>query len=458
MKMPLIKKEHIQNFLKSNWQIIAFLVLLGYFLVRTAYFALALHKGISPDELYHLGISDLYSKSLLIPSNNIDSFYYGVVTDVPYLFHLIMGKIAFLNFTKVPDYIILRFVNILLSLGTILFTYKLGKIIFKNKLVQIALVLVMTNTLMFTFLSSAVSYDNLVNLLAVLSIYQLVKFIKDKNAINLILLLLFISLGSLTKSAFLPLALILVLIAGFKILYKKTRPFFKNSLIEIKRFNGKQIAVSLITIFFLVLAGILYVGNLVSYKAPTPSCAQVLTHEQCLHNAIYKRGLDFAQNDMPAQNPVNPIRYIPAWAKRIEMRIFGIMGHRNMIKPFEEVTLYNILFGLSIVLLLVNIKKLYKDERFKTYIVIFVVALFYILVLMYLQNYPSYLKSGDPARALQGRYIFPVITPLYILFLFPFDRYLKRKILAGLLLITAAVFIYGDFVYFLLNVPTSWFG
>jgi apolipoprotein N-acyltransferase len=69
-----------------------------------------------------------------------------------------------------------------------------------------------------------------------------------------------------------------------------------------------------------------------------------------------------------------------------------------------------------------------------------------------------YLKRGYPALALQGRYIFPVIVPFYILLIY-FLNLLKPKWLRVLLFVFLIIlFVLGCWVFFFANVDPDWFG
>jgi hypothetical protein len=80
------------------------------------------------------------------------------------------------------------------------------------------------------------------------------------------------------------------------------------------------------------------------------------------------------------------------------------------------------------------------------------------LVLLIVQNYDMYLKRGYPALALQGRYIFPVIVPFYILLVFFLNKikpkWLRAAVFAGLTIL----FVIGCWIFFFRNVDVSWFG
>jgi hypothetical protein len=77
---------------------------------------------------------------------------------------------------------------------------------------------------------------------------------------------------------------------------------------------------------------------------------------------------------------------------------------------------------------------------------------------MYYVNYDGYLYSATPRAGLQGRYIFPVIGPIYALSCFNLLRLFPgRRLRLAIALAAAFVFIALDFPYFLVHVTPEWF-
>ncbi|MEI6703650.1 MAG: hypothetical protein WCL71_08970, partial [Deltaproteobacteria bacterium] len=73
-------------------------------------------------------------------------------------------------------------------------------------------------------------------------------------------------------------------------------------------------------------------------------------------------------------------------------------------------------------------------------------------------NFGSYLYYGTPGITLQGRYLFPVIAPVYVLMchylLILFRAEYLRLTVA---LATALLFVASDFPYFLMHATPKWF-
>ncbi|HYA13620.1 MAG TPA: hypothetical protein VEF33_04695, partial [Syntrophales bacterium] len=183
--------------------------LLAYFGTRLLFFALEISPAIPPDETTHFGICRIFSKVFLLPENTSESYQYGLVTNIPWLYYWIMGKLLFLNFFGIPDLVFLRLLNIPLAFGTVCYTWRLLRLLTDDRLTQLLLIVAMTNTMMFSFLSASVSYDNLTNLLAVMSVYYLFAFFRERSGVMLLISCFCQLVGCLTKITILPLILIL---------------------------------------------------------------------------------------------------------------------------------------------------------------------------------------------------------------------------------------------------------
>lgn len=80
----------------------------------------------------------------------------------------------------------------------------------------------------------------------------------------------------------------------------------------------------------------------------------------------------------------------------------------------------------------------------------FGIILFYSLVLFY-QNYNSELTYGFKQIAIQGRYIFPVIGLIYVLFTYTLGQVKNTPIKIISLLIIIALFLIGGPIKFIIR-------
>ena len=216
------KKINIYNFIL----IAIFAIFLGF----TIYLAFNIKMGISSDSWYHLRVSQKYSETFGIAKNQPDTYQWRDIEHIPYMYFWINGR--FLNLNSITfhfnEVVLLRIVNIIYSLGTLVGTYLLSREFFKKKTLQLLPVFLLSSTLMFLFLSSSINYDNLGNLFSVLSLLFFIRAIKDKgNWKNVFLMLIMLCLGALTKYTVLPLAFILVLLT-FIYIIKNWKSYRQN--------------------------------------------------------------------------------------------------------------------------------------------------------------------------------------------------------------------------------------
>jgi len=177
-----------------------------YFALRLCYFVPTIDHYVPPDEITHLGISLIYQKSLLLPENSPETFQLGLVTNIPYLYYFLMGKLANLNVLPIHDLFFLRLINALFGILTIFFAHNWMKLLTNNRIAHTLFIIMLTNTLMFTFLCASINYDNLLNLISAMSLYYLFSFFERRNPASLMIFGVCVLAGTLTKKTFLPLA------------------------------------------------------------------------------------------------------------------------------------------------------------------------------------------------------------------------------------------------------------
>jgi len=424
--------------------------------ITILFFAFRLRMGLSPDSSYHIEVSRAYSTTWGIPENTPDTYQWRDITRIPYLYFWINARLLNLNDGNINEVILLRLVNVIYSLGTVFVTYLLSKEVLKGKWVRLMPVFLLTNTLMFLFLSSSINYDNLGNLFSVLGIYFFVKFVKSKLSIAyLLLMLIAVSLGSFTKYTVLPLAFILVILSSVHI-------FLERKKIKDIKF-GKELFLLLPLTILLFFNIQIYGVNLIKYGGLEPKCEQILTHEQCLSNGVYYRdmvtmpaievnGIAHIIQMITDGERVNPVIYFRYWIWNIVGKVYGIMGDNSLQTTDTLKVLYLFFLSVGATLTFVYWKKF---KRLDYYLLI--TFLFYVLVLFLAQNYKMYLKHNHMYLALQGRYLFPVISIGYVMYIKTLF-FIKKKWLFSLILIPLILlFIYGCIPYFFLNVESHWF-
>jgi hypothetical protein len=348
----------------------------------------------------------------------------------------------------------------------------------------------MTNTMMFSFLSAFVSYDNLTNLLAAMSVYYLFAFFKHRSGSHLVASLLCQSAGCLTKTTFLPLALILgILLAVHEVRNIACIPSALRRHFLASGMRGGLLALGLF--FAIILNGLLFGGNYLKYGNLEPAMEQVLPLENAMHYRLTARnyiihqfrdgkisinqawdmasrithtkdrldtiGLvnNYAQLSQAGFKPMGLLEYSGAWAQNMMATIFGIKAHISM--PNQGISL----LALELLALLAGTAfvvrcRLRDDQCLPT--MIMAVAFFYPAFLMFKINYPAYLDSWNIGLTVSGRYIFPVIGPIYVLSsLYLMRLFTGRYLRLALAAVAAIILIGSDFPYFMIHVAPDWY-
>jgi hypothetical protein len=442
--------DNIKNYKEK----LLFLFILLIFFIFGAYMIFRVIPGIPPDENYHINISSFYSETILIPPNSEKTYPYRDITRIPYLSFWLNARLINLNFTEVEDYVILRFFNLIISVGSLLVVYLISKEVINKKYYNLFPAFLLANTLMFVFLSSAVSYDNLSNLFIFLTIYFFVKYFKYKKSSSFLYLLSFQVLALLTKFTVIPVVVIeLILLINSRIRFGNV----KNIITDI--FKRHKVLLS-ITAILIILGFFLYGINFLKYGEVRVGCDNVLTTEQCMQSALFARNANleklsfrnFSELKKILKARITPSEYISNWVFAMFQRIFGILAHRVLLMDKYFVNIYLFLFS---VLTFITLRKWNRKDSLETRLII--LSMFYILVLLIFQNYKSYFETNIFSLALQGRYLFPVLPVVYIILI----RYLSevkakwvRVIVVNLLIL---VFLLGCIPFFFTFVPVDWF-
>lgn len=452
-------KKYLRKIIQPKYILI---LILGIFTIFASHLVLNLRMGLSPDSTYHPEVSRAYTTTLGIPENTEATYQFRDITRIPYLSFWLNARVMNLNNQTIDinETHLLRFFNLAFSIGTLLITYLISKEIIKGKWLQILPTFLLANTLMFIFLSSSINYDNMVNLLATMAIYFLIKHIKKPKEIKYtIYMFLALTIGTLTKSTILPLALIMTIVWVYTCIRNKN--FNAKYLKQI--LQPKNIVAILILLIFVFLNFKLYLPNIIEFGSLEPYCTDILTHEQCLQNGVYNRDI----NKIPVVfeggivetikliidgERMNPFIYFPFWLVEMSRKVFGIMGDNSLFMKYEYLPFFLGFFIFGIHLLIKNRKKWDILDK-----VLILISVFYAIFLMMYHNYDTYIKHNWPDLALQGRYIFPVIVPIYVILSKYFGQIEKKKTLKILTVILIIGFILGSYVYFIVNVPQDWY-
>ena len=431
------------------------IIIIVWFIFQATFMALSTAKGIPPDEGNH------YRSIIIYANNGLDPFIEGQPEDAwrlqgatrspSYMYHYLMSfpyRLLPSSFSDETKVIVLRLFNMWFSVAGILVFTRLLPLVSKKPYLNNLVLLVLTNTLMFPFIAGALNYDNLVFLVSTTAIYYFVKLMHFFSVVDLVKLGVALLFGALVKFTILPLGLMLVLILIFN--YRKS---LKDLLSQSKR---QLLAYSSIGIIALVLVGTGFLGlfierygvNYVRYGTHKPQCDQVLSYEQCLHSALFKRNLKFRDNTIKSYIPT-PM-YVLDWANAIKKNTYGILGHKRT-NPTLLINYGSVLFwGLALIAILT---KFSKREVIINYLLL--VAIIYTSFLLVF-NFFLFEKSGrDLAR--QGRYLFPVLGLFYLGGLHYIDRLLQATTLkAAMFLIIALLFVSGSLPSYIYSTNQAW--
>jgi len=417
----MIKTNKVKTFLNKRGPTLTILVLIVIFLSYSGFLALNLKEKVIPDEHAHFIFSKHYSTTWKIPTDVYDTYSWGwYIEQNPFLYHWINGRIInaidLFQPTATNSQIIvtLRLVNVFYALGTVLCCFLISRELIQDPWWQLLPVFLLTNTLMFVFLSGGVNYDNLANLFSMAGLYFLVRVFKRYHFLsNSLIWMIFITLGSLVKYTILPLALAMSLSwIIYVVIQRKT--------ILLSGFaKTNNIILMLIFLCLIILNTSIYGVNLIRYQSLKPTCRDILSESQCVISPYERRDKQIANQtklsieESIAQGYPSPIRYaFVDWVYHMLLRNFGMVGHESYF-PLQLITLYQILFYSVLVLSLFNL--LYWRRLSYCSLSLLFIALFYALILL-IRNYNSELVYNFTHIAFQGRYIFPVIGAIYVLF------------------------------------------
>lgn len=467
------------------------LFLFAYFGLRLIYFAVSISPHVPPDEVTHFGVSTIFSTALLLPDNSPESFQYGLVTNIPWLYYWIMGKLLHLNFFGVPDLLFLRILNIPFAFATVCFVRRIATLFTDDALVRLLVVVAMTNTLMFSFVSASVSYDNLTNLLAAMSFYYLTAFFKNRSAGCLAMSIISVLTGCLTKFTFLPFVPLFLLL----FIIREVRNFgsFAPKAGALFKMQGKAGLVMLVAILVGLLLNIqLYGGNYLKYKAISPSVEAVLPLEKAMQYRLFARGKIFEQfrhgqisldqaHEMASHishpgdrqdtltlidnyayrqqagfKPLGPLPYTAIWTLQMLSTSFGIKAHLGM--PNHGLSFIPLAVLILFVIAAFVVRWRPWDMAWLPTSLL-AVAVCYAAIILAGINYPNYLDSTDIVMTVAGRYVFPIMGPVYAVSCLYLLRLFKGdKMRLGLAVFAALVLVFSDFPFFLANVTAAWYG
>ena len=433
------------------------------FAIASVYVALNLVEGIIPDEPAHFIFSKVYATTWGIPPDSPETYSQGwYIAHNPFLYHWINGRVINLIMLFNPlasDWQLLvglRLTSVLYSLGTLYFCYLLAKELIRKPWWPLLPVFLLANTLMFTFLSGGVNYDNLVNLLCMAGLYSLMRAFNGKDfTTNSLAWLVCVCIGCLAKYTVLPLALF-----SFIAWLVYTIRQRKTTIFPLSKLTKGQIALLCVLILLVVGNLAIYGYNLVVYRAILPSCSDILQPAQCNLSPYHMRwekyslGQKMTLTESIQAGYPDPLTYfVEVWVKNMLTKTYGILGHKTYY-PAHIITFYR-LFYLGMLLLAA---RYWRRPPYAIWSAVFII-LGYALV-VFITNYNSELSYGFKHFALQGRYLFPIIGLVYGLVGYTQSLIKNRTLRIVVLALTLILFFVGGPIKFITRyegVFSSWF-
>ncbi|MDW7753956.1 MAG: hypothetical protein SCH68_02190 [Brevefilum sp.] len=441
---------------------IALVIMLLIFLTFSGYMALNLKPGIIPDEPAHFAFSKHFASTWGLPPDTPDTFGLGIyIEQNPFLYYWISGRIINLidllkpGATEWQTLLTLRIINVVFAAGTVLICFLLSKEVIKHPWWQLIPVILLTNTLMYVFLAAGVNYDNLANLLTMSGLLFFTRVFTRKDFLfNSSIWMIFISMGTLVKYTILPLALAM----GIAWLIYT---FIHRKEVFPVHFDGIKTLLLLLVLFALFTGNFLIYGiNLIRYDGLLPECEEILLESQCALSPLELRYQEKAIKpkmtirESIAKGYPNPFSYaVNTWVHNMLLRTFGMIGHQSYF-PLDLVRYYKIVFYGAVLMGLFFL----KPRSALTYSLVGI-SIFYALVLLF-SNYNNELEYGFIHIGFQGRYIFPVIGPISVLFTLIAKNILVRLLRMLFLGFTLGLFFIGGPITILLKyqeVFSSWF-
>lgn len=434
-----------------DWERIVLILVFLIFTSQTIFFVVYLRKYIGPDEAYHYNVSLAYSKVFGIPQNSPETFLYGDITRIPFLFYWLSGRfINIANILKIDSFILLRFLSLLYSLVTMFFVWLISKDVIKEKYYRVLPVFMLASTMMFSFLGAVISYDTMVNMFLVISFWSLLLYLKqDIHKAKYVFVWTTTSLlACATKLSALPFVFLGFLVISFLTLKNKIK--FLEGLSKPKTIFSIIIICSFFFINFYT-----YGMNILKYHKLVPVCSQVMQHEECLNNHIYQRSLDYGDAAIQSREGkrirellltderMNPFDFFFDWEASITPRLYGIFSHTSVVFPRNFSFVYTVIFLLLMIPFIRYVKK--TDGQI---LISFFLMLGYVLILAYLTHYDSYLKMNSLNIAMQGRYLLPIIPAAYLVMVWSLTRIRNDGLKKLILIVILLIFLCGNVFIF----------
>ena len=459
--------KNLSKFVSSK---LFFSIILLIFLVSAVWIAISARYPMAFDEDYHLGLIRLHALQWnpIFTEQPTGVAQFGALTrDPSYLFHYLMSfpyrLLTALNVSQTTLVVVLRLINILLFSISLV---AMRKLLLKTKasvgIIHICL-LFFVLTPVVPLLAATINYDNLQILLVAVALLLTIRFkeslsSKKIDIKSLAWVLVVSMLACLVKFTFLPILtaiVVYIVYLLFKFMFQhrgKLYPALSRAWRTQSRYSKLVLAIP-----FLISLGLFvntYGVNLIRYHIPVPQCGQVLDVQRCSAYPPWNRNHNFALHNTGVDP--NPLPFMVSWiAGMFDRLFFTINGHgrvadnTNYLAPIMSATAILIaLFGIALVIRYG--RQLIRRDSVLGFLLF---TTFVYCASLWGRNYNDYLHLGKIV-AINGRYLIPIILPVYLLVAQGYQRFLVgRQTLKALILSTAfLLFLQGggaiSFIYY----------
>lgn len=410
--------------------------------------------GGQPDQVAHVYYSVRYSETWGRPVDDFVSPFH--IAGREYFYYWINGAAAkllnFINWEETYFSIkqVWRYISILISTITLFYFYKITSLVVNNKYAGVLAAFMGANTLMFVFISSGVSYDNLMNLASAAAIFHFLKvfeggkFIEHSASLGI-----WACVSALTKLQSVLLAFILFVIWLFYTLKNKNR-------INFSKFTPISIALLIALVVLASLVVDFYVGNIYEYGGLLSRCTQVKADELCTNfreREAQQVEIDLGELWEDRHAIIGPFEYaINYWIFNKINGIWGIISKNTFVPKFST--------SLHGVLILASLFCMVRYWRRQDVLPLLLAAIVLIYTgYVFFMNYSSELQYEFRHYAVQGRYLFPVYGAFLAIMVDAFLRIpslITRKIIIVVLLVIYISGGLGVFVFRYADVFISW--
>lgn len=420
-----------------------------FFLIQGVFFAIA----INPSDIHINSDGTVARGGGVVPDGNrhIGAIYYFAgrpLLDGPFVTDMTDGELWMGDLERFPSYfyyyltsffvripmafdapdivnvMVIRLVGLLYGVLALAVFYRIVRLLTTNRVVINLSVLALAITGSFAWLSPAENYDVLALLFFFLFMQAALKLFSKKDPGQLYWMLIWLSLGSITKYTYLPFMGLFGLVAVW--LYVRAGGGVRASLEQVKKKlrlfikNSRPAVVATMTLL-LIIVGVLFVErigvNLVAYRSIEPDCAVVHSQSACMNFGVYERNYNRSQQVSAASTDYifDPVNFTSIWLYKYYTSMYAYVGHIG-IKDFSIVMymgLWTVLAGLVAMFILIKRRRQNILTSTPLRYIAFVTAT--LIILQYAYNAVSFAKYGGVAYATQGRYLLSAVGFVYLL-------------------------------------------